>query len=53
MQAGFVLTGGGSLLGGMQELGHMIFKKPVRIGIPDIDYTLPETLSSPLYATSL
>jgi len=52
IQAGLVLTGGGSLLGGIQELGQMIFKKPVRIGLPDIDYALPEALLSPLYATS-
>jgi len=52
VQAGFVITGGGSLLGGIQEIAHIIFKKPVRIGIPDIVYALPESLSSPVYATS-
>lgn len=52
VQAGIVLTGGGSLLHGMQELGHAIFKKPVRIGKPDVAYALPEMLSNPMYATS-
>jgi len=52
MQAGLVITGGGSLLNGMQELAYSIFKKPVRIGTPTSSYALPEALSTPLYATS-
>jgi cell division protein FtsA len=50
--AGFVLTGGGSLLKGMRELAHDIFKLPIRIGTPRYEYPLPETLNSPMYATA-
>lgn len=51
MRTGFVLTGGGSLLGGMKELAEEIFKVPVRIGHPRVSYRLPELLDSPIYAT--
>lgn len=52
IQAGFVITGGGSLLKGMQELAQSFFHMPVRIGIPDGTYTLPASLLNPMYATS-
>ena len=52
MQAGLVITGGGSLLHGIQELAYSIFKKPIRIGVPTSNYALPESLTTPLYATS-
>jgi len=52
MPAGLVLTGGGSLLKGMQELAHDIFKLPVRIGNPRMMHFLPEALETPIYATS-
>ncbi|MCA9770390.1 cell division protein FtsA [Candidatus Dependentiae bacterium] len=51
MTAGLVLTGGGSLLNGMKELAQEIFDVPVRIGIPRIEYDLPQSLESPIYAT--
>ena len=51
MRTGLVLTGGGALLPGMKELAEQIFKIPVRIGNPRIDYSLPESLNSPIYAT--
>lgn len=49
--AGIVLTGGGSLMKGMQELAESIFELPVRIGNPHITFDLPETLKNPMYAT--
>ncbi len=50
MASGLVLTGGGSLLGGMQELAQEIFKVPVRIGNPpNIDNVI--LLNNPIYAT--
>lgn len=49
--AGLVLTGGGSLLAGMKELGEEILRMPVRIGTPRLNYRLPESLESPIYAT--
>ena len=51
MTNGLVLTGGGSLLNGAQELAEQIFNCPVRIGKPRVFFDLLETLQSPLYAT--
>ena len=48
---GLVLTGGGSLLLGMQELAEHMLGLPVRIGKPKISYTFKEALDSPIYAT--
>ncbi len=49
--SGLVLTGGGSLLDGMDEVAKEIFSMPVRIGRPHIIHSDPEILKSPLYAT--
>ncbi len=51
MSTGLVLTGGGSLLKGMPELAQEIFNLPVRIGLPRIEFAMPESLNSPIYAT--
>ncbi|MGB8367093.1 MAG: cell division protein FtsA [Candidatus Babeliales bacterium] len=48
---GMVLTGGGSLLVGMQESAEQLFDMPIRIGKPQILFDLPETLRNPIYAT--
>ena len=50
--SGIVLTGGGSLLDGIDEVAKDIFGIPVRIGRPHIIHSDPEILKSPLYATS-
>jgi cell division protein FtsA len=52
MRSGLVLTGGGALLRGCQELAQQIFNVPVRVGMPRSYYTLPESLSSPVYSTA-
>lgn len=52
MATGLVLTGGGSLLKGMESLAQEIFNTPVRIGAPHISYHLPQSLNSPMYATA-
>jgi len=52
MPSGLVITGGGSLLRGIDELATSIFKVPVRIGHVRVTYDLPESLTSPMYATS-
>jgi cell division protein FtsA len=52
IRTGIVLTGGGSLLTGMQQLAEDIFDVPVRIGNPRIEFSLPESLDNPMYATS-
>jgi cell division protein FtsA len=49
--AGMILTGGGSLLGGMQELATSIFGLPVRIGNPRIVNRILESLDNPMFST--
>lgn len=49
--SGLVITGGGSLLEGIEEVAKDIFHTPVRIGRPRIVHNDPEILASPLYAT--
>lgn len=51
MVAGLIITGGGSLLQGIDELGKNILSLPVRIGRPQTEDVLPESLKSPKYAT--
>jgi len=51
MPAGLVLTGGGSLLTGMQELATDIFGCSVRTAIPRLQHTGFESLDHPMYAT--
>jgi len=56
MPAGLVLTGGGSLLGGIQSLAATKFKMPVRIGFPQPsrlanNTCVPDMIKSPIYAT--
>ncbi len=49
---GLVLTGGGSLLKGIQELAQQIFNIPVRIGNPRTALHVLELLCNPMYATA-
>lgn len=51
MTSGLVLTGGGSLLYGIQELAEDIFTIPVRIGKPQICNDSANSLVNPIYAT--
>lgn len=51
ISTGIVLTGGGCLLQGMQELTEHMFKIPVRIGKPHVNFVLPPTINSPIFAT--
>lgn len=51
MPMGLVLTGGGSLLCGMEEVAQELFAVPVRIGKPRVLFDLPETLQNPIYST--
>lgn len=51
MVTGLVITGGGSLLSGIDELAKNILSMPVRIGMPKIGQTVPESLQNPMYAT--
>ena len=51
--AGVVLTGGGSLLDGLPELGERVFQLPVRRGAPIGVGGLVEVVGSPVYATAV
>lgn len=51
MIAGLVITGGGSLLQGIDDLAKNILSLPVRIGQPCSNQVLPQSLQSPIYAT--
>ena len=51
LNAGIVLTGGGSLLPGMVEVAEQVFDLPVRHGLPTGADGLVEPASGPEYAT--
>jgi cell division protein FtsA len=51
MATGLVLTGGGSLLKGLDMLAQNMLKMPVRIGHPHTMFQMPATIRTPLYAT--
>ncbi|MBP9947687.1 MAG: cell division protein FtsA, partial [Vicinamibacteria bacterium] len=50
---GIVLTGGGSMLEGMVEIGEQIFDLPVRLGTPSGITGLVDVVSSPAHATAV
>jgi cell division protein FtsA len=51
MTSGLVITGGGSLLKGIDDLAIKVLNMPVRLGIPRVDCSFADSLSSPIYAT--
>ncbi len=51
--AGVVLTGGGALIDGCEELGEQIFNLPTRIGYPRNVGGLKDVVNSPKYATAV
>jgi len=51
MTTGVVLTGGGSLLDGIDVVAQKIFGIPARIGIPRIMNDIPGSLEHPMYST--
>ncbi len=53
MGGGVVLTGGGSLLPGTQELAQEVFGLPARIGAPVRLLGLTEEVASPVFATAI
>ncbi|MBI3017481.1 MAG: cell division protein FtsA [Deltaproteobacteria bacterium] len=53
LASGVVITGGCTLLSGMQELAEMIFDSPVKKGIPKGFGGLLDIVSSPIYATGV
>ena len=53
MGGGIVITGGGSLLPGTQELAQEVFGLPARIGMPVRLTGLTEEVASPIYSTAI
>lgn len=53
MTAGIVLTGGGSLLKGLNELAEEVFDMPVKLGFPTGFSGLVDLAKSPIYATAV
>ncbi|MCF6208226.1 MAG: rod shape-determining protein, partial [Ghiorsea sp.] len=51
MISGLVITGGGSLLKGIDDLANSVLSLPVRTGGPQSDHELLDALHSPIYAT--
>src|SRR4029450_12202180 len=51
LNSGIVLTGGGSILEGMPEIGEQIFDLPIRRGAPTGIGGLADHVSSPAFAT--
>jgi cell division protein FtsA len=51
LSSGIVLTGGGSVMQGMVELGEDIFLKPVRRGVPKYSGALADMVAQPRAAT--
>ncbi len=51
--AGVVLTGGASLIQGIQELAEQIFNLPTRVGYPREVGGLKDVVNSPVFATAV
>jgi cell division protein FtsA len=51
--AGVVLTGGTTIIQGMEELAEQIFDLPVRVGLPDGVGGLKDVVNSPKFATAV
>lgn len=51
--AGFVLTGGGSLMPGLMSVAEKILSAPVRLGLPQYVRGLSEVTENPAYATAV
>ncbi|MFH1698953.1 MAG: cell division protein FtsA [Candidatus Zixiibacteriota bacterium] len=53
LAAGIVLTGGGALLPGTEELSEQIFDMPVKIGYPKGFDGMTDLVNSPIHATGV
>ena len=53
LNAGVVLSGGGSILPGVREVAEQVFDLPVRLGVPTGVEGLAEPSSAPQFATAI
>jgi len=53
ISSGVVITGGASIMEGIQEVGEQVFELPVRLGTPSGVGGLVDIVSSPLYSTAV
>jgi len=53
ISSGLVLTGGSSLIAGIEGLAEEVFQRPVRIGVPLKIGGLADVVKSPQYATAV
>lgn len=51
--AGVVLTGGGALIEGAQDLAERVLERPVRLAAPAPTVGIGERVASPMYATAV
>ena len=53
LSAGVVLTGGGVLIEGAEELAERVFQRPVRVAAPEGTPAIGECVASPVYSTAV
>jgi len=53
LAGGVVLTGGGCMVEGAEELAERVFEMPVRLGIPQNITGLTDVVASPMYSTGV
>jgi cell division protein FtsA len=53
MNGGYVLTGGGALIKGLQELGEYVLEKPTKIGFPQPFGGMTNIMQNPKFSTVL
>ncbi|MBL8443311.1 MAG: cell division protein FtsA [Zoogloeaceae bacterium] len=52
LSSGIVLTGGSSVMRGMEELGEAVFHMPVRVASPQYEGSLADVVCQPYYAAA-
>lgn len=53
ISSGVVITGGGSALEGMLELGETVFQRPVRLGVPNYHGPLEDIVRNPRFSAAM
>ena len=53
INGGFVITGGGSLIKGIAELGEYVMERPVKVGYPNPFGGMTNVMQNPKFSTVL